>query len=109
MNGESRQSGVLVGEVARAIEEQMKEGDPELNTWEKMKVSDAKRLRRIIHESDRSEKMYRVQNDMGKLMHHDVQALLSLWQVWHWDDAKGGWLDPGLYAKARREEVEYIR
>ena len=38
----------------------------------------------------------------------DEQALLNLWQGWHWDDTKGGWLDPELCAKARREEVEYI-
>ena len=33
----------------------------------------------------------------------------SVWEGWHWDDNKGGWLDPELCAKARREEVEYIR
>ena len=33
----------------------------------------------------------------------------SAWEGWHWDDNKGGWLDPELCAKARREEVEYIR
>ena len=27
----------------------------------------------------------------------------------HWDDNTGRWLDPELCAKARREEVEYIR
>ena len=32
-----------------------------------------------------------------------------MWEGWHWDDNKGGWLDPELCAKARREEVEYIR
>ena len=26
----------------------------------------------------------------------------------HWDDNNGGWLDPEVCAKARREEVEYI-
>ena len=46
---------------------------------------------------------------MGKLMHHDEQELLSVWEGWHWDDNKGGWLDPELCARARREEVEYIR
>ena len=29
--------------------------------------------------------------------------------VWDKDDNKGGWLDPELCAKARREEVEYFR
>ena len=46
---------------------------------------------------------------MGRLMHHDEQELLSVWEGWHWDDNKGGWLDPRLCAKARQEEVEYIR
>ena len=41
-------------------------------------------------------------------MHHDEQELLSIWEGWHRDD-KGGWLDPELCAKARREEVEHIR
>ena len=39
-------------------------------------------------------------------MHHDEQDLLS---VWEGDDNKGGWPDPELCARARREEVEYIR
>ena len=43
-----------------------------------------------------------------KLMHHDEQEL-STWEGWHWDDNKGRWLDPELCARARREEVEYIR
>ena len=42
-------------------------------------------------------------------MHHDELELLSLGEVWHWDDNKGGWLDPELCANARREEVEYTR
>ena len=32
-----------------------------------------------------------------------------MWEGWHWDDNKGGWLDPELCTKSRREEVEYIR
>ena len=43
------------------------------------------------------------------LMHHDEQELLSVWEGWHWDDNKGGWLDPELCAQTRREEVEYTR
>ena len=50
-----------------------------------------------------------MQDEMGKLMHHHEQELLSLWEGWHWDDNTGGWLDPELCAKARREEGEYIR
>ena len=42
-------------------------------------------------------------------MHQDEQELLSVWEGWHWDDNKGGRLDPELCAKARREEVKYIR
>ena len=48
-------------------------------------------------------------DEMVQLVHHDEQGLLSLWEGWHWDDNKGGWLDPELCAKAGREEVEYIR
>ena len=43
-----------------------------------------------------------------KLVHYDEQALLSVWQGWHWDDTEGGWLDLELCAKARREE-QYTR
>ena len=39
-------------------------------------------------------------------MYQDEQELLSVWEGWHWDDNKGGWLDPELCAKARKEEVE---
>ena len=46
---------------------------------------------------------------MVKLMHHDDQELRSLWEGWHWDGNKDGWLDPELCAKATREEVEYMR
>ena len=37
------------------------------------------------------------------------RGLLSLWEDWHWDDSKGGWLHPDLCGKARCEEVVYIR
>ena len=42
-------------------------------------------------------------------MYQDEQELLSVWEGWHWDDNKGGWLDPELCAKARKEEVECTR
>ena len=63
----------------------------------------------MVHENDISKRLSRVQNEMGRLMHHDAQELLSVWEGWHWDDNKGGWLDPELCANVRREEVEYIR
>ena len=57
---------MLVREVARATEEQMKKDEQEMNTWEeKNKVSDAKWLRGIV----------RFQNEMRRLIHHDEQAL----------------------------------
>ena len=50
-----------------------------------------------------------MQDELGKLMHHE-QELLRLWEGWHWDDNKGGWrLDPEVCVKARREKVEYVR
>ena len=49
-----------------------------------------------------------VQDDMEKLTHHDGHCS-ACGKGWHWDDTNGGWLDPELCAKARREEVEYSR
>ena len=83
------------------MEEQLKEDqqEPEM----------LRRIRKIVHENDKNKGFSHVQHDMGRLMHHDGQKLLSVWEGWHWDDTKGGWLDPDLCAQARREEVEYIR
>ena len=72
-------------------------------------MEDAKRICRIVHENDKSKGLSHVQNEMGRLMPHDEQELLSVWERWHSDDNKSGWLDPELCATARREEVEYIR
>ena len=92
------------------MEEQLKEDQQELETREKKrKVEDVKRIRRIVRENDKNKDLSHVQNEMGKLMHHDEQELFSVWEGWHWDDNRGGWLDPELCAKARREEVEYVR
>ena len=33
-----------------------------------------------------------MQDEMGNLMHHDQQELLSLWEGWHWDDNQGAWV-----------------
>ena len=63
----------------------------------------------LFTKSDKSKGTSHVQDEVEKLMHQDEQELLSLWEGWHWFDDKGGWLDQELCAKARREEVEYIR
>ena len=43
--------------------------------------------------------------ELSALTHEDPIR----WQsTAYWDDAKGGWLDPELVAKARAEEMEYI-
>ena len=68
-----------------------------------------KRICRIVHANDKSKGLSDVQNEMGRLMHHDEQELLSVREGWHWDDNKGGWLDLEACAQARREDVEYIR
>ena len=52
--------------------------------------------------------MSHVLNETEKLVHHDERKLFSVWERWHWDDNRGGWFDPELCAKAKREEVEYI-
>ena len=102
------QTATWVRQVALAMVEQMSENQQELKMRKpKKKAKDAKKMRGIVHENDKSKGPSHVQDEMGKLMHHDEQELLSLWEGWHWDDNKGGWLDPELCAKARREEVEY--
>ena len=76
------------------------EGLLELEMWERRKrAEDASRICGITHE----------EAEMGNLMHQDEQELLSLWEGRHWDDSNGGWLDLEPCAKARREQVEYIR
>ena len=93
-------------EAARAIDEQLKKDEQEVEMREQRKrAEDANRMCSIIHERGLS----LVEAEMEKLMHQDEQELLSVWEGRHWDDNKGGWLDPELCANARREEVEYIR
>ena len=93
------------------MEEQLREDEQELKTQEqKKKANDAKkRIRGIVHEHDKNKGTNHVQDEMGTLMHDDEQELLGLWEGCRWDDNKGGWLGLGLCAKARREDVEYIR
>ena len=57
----------------------------------------------------RSKRLSHLPIAMGRPMRHDEQELVSVWEGWHCDDNKGGWLDPELCAKARLEQVEYIR
>ena len=69
----------------------MQEDEQLPNTWgQKKKVSDAERLRGIVHEADRSEGMERVQNERGN-------SYITMSK--HLDEATGGWLDPDLCAK----------
>ena len=98
---EGERTGTWVRQAARATEV----GDE----GKEEKVEDVKKIRGIVHEKDKRKGSRRVQIEVGKLMHHDEQELLSVWEGWHWDDNKGGWLDRELCAKARQEEVEYIR
>ena len=104
------QTGSWIRQVARAMEEELKEDQQELETREKKrKVEDVKRIRRIVRGNNKNKDLSHVQSEMGKLMDYDEQELPSVWEGWHWDDNKGGWLDLELCAKVRREEAEYIR
>ena len=107
---EKEQKGTWVRQVAGAMEEQLREDKEGLETHEqKKKTEDAKRIRGIVHDNNKNKRLSRVQNEMGNLIHHGDQELLSVWEGWHWDGNKGGWLDPELCARTRREVVEYIR
>ena len=87
----------------------MREDQQESKTRKQKEAKDAMTIRGVVHKTDKYKGTSHVQAEMGKLMHHDEQELLSLWEGWLWNNNKGGWLDPKLRAKARREEVEYIR
>ena len=88
----------------------MRQDQEGLETHEqRRKTEDAKRIRGTVHDNNKNKRLSRVQNETVNLMHHDEQELLSVWEGWHWDDNKGGWLDPELCSRARREEVECIR
>ena len=47
---------------------------------QKRKAEDAKSIRGIVHESDKHKRTGHGQDEIGKLMHHDEQELLSLWE-----------------------------
>ena len=52
-----QQTGTWAHEVARAMEEQLREDKQELKTWDQKKKSkDAKRMRGIVHENDKKTK-----------------------------------------------------
>ena len=38
-----------------------------------------------------------------------MQEMNSIREEKHWDDAKGGWLDPVLVRKAREEEMQHVK
>ena len=95
-------------QAARAREEQLKKDKQELEMRERRKrAEDANRICSITHENAENKRLSHVQNEMGNLMHHDEQELLSVWEGWQWDDIKGGWLDPELCTRARREEKKW--
>ena len=72
-------TGPWVRQVAQTMEEQLKEDQQELETREhQRKVEDAERIRRIVHENDKNKGVGHVQDEMGRLMHHDEQELLSV-------------------------------
>ena len=108
--GKREQTGTSVREAARAIDEQLKKDKQELEMREQRKrAEDASMICSIINGNAENKGLSLMEAEMRKLMHQDEQELLSVREGWHWDDNKGGWLDPELCAKARREEVEYIR
>ena len=90
------------------MEEQLREYEQELKTREQKK---AKRIHEVDNENDKYKITSHVHDEMGKLMHHDEtgtacgKACLGMTT----EAGGGGWLDPELCAKARREEVEYFR
>ena len=92
-------------QVGEEVEEQRRD-QQELKTREqKRKAEDAKRIRGFVHDYNLNKRMSHVQNEIWKLVHHDEHEQLSVWEGCQWGDNKGGWLDPEMCVKARREEV----
>ena len=83
------QTGTWVRQVDRAMEAQFRDDQQDLkNEGTEEESRGAKRIRGIAHEDDRNKGSSHVQDEMRKLMHHDEQDLLSLWEGCHWDDIK---------------------
>ena len=55
-------------------------------------MEDVHRIRRMVHENGRSKRLSLMQDEMGRLMHHDEQELLRRVEFWHWDNNKAGGL-----------------
>ena len=79
-----KRTGTWVHQVARAMEEQLREDQQALKTREQKKNGkDAKMIRGIVPESDKNKGTSHVQDEMEKLMHHEEQELLNMWEGWH--------------------------
>ena len=103
------QTGSWVRHVAQAMDEQSKEDQQELETRKKKRnVEDAKRTRGIVRENDKNKDLSHVHSEMGNLMHHDEQELLSVWEGWHWKTKVGG-LIRSCALKPGERKKEYIR
>ena len=76
---------------------------------QRRKAEDAKRIRGIVHENDKNNMLSHVQKEMGRLVHHDEQELLSKWEAWHWDVNKGGWPRSGAVRQGKtRRSGEHL-
>ena len=73
------QTGTWVHQIARAMEEQLRDDQQELKTREqKKKAKDARRIRGIVHENDKNKRTSHVQDEMVKTHVQDEQELLTL-------------------------------
>ena len=72
-------------------------------------MEDVHRIRRMVHENDKSKRLSHMKNEMGRLMHNDEQELLRhVGRFGIGMTTKAGGLIRGC-APRRGEEVEYIR
>ena len=75
------QTGTWVHQVARAMEVQLREDQQELKTREhKKKAQTAKGYASLFMKTTPNKGTTHVQDEMWKLMHHDEQELLSVWE-----------------------------
>ena len=89
---------------------QLREDQQELRIREqKNKAKDARRIRGTVHENDKNKRTVTCKMKWRNSCITMSRNCSACGEGWHCDDKKGGWVDTGLCAKARREEVEYIR
>ena len=93
------------------MEAQFREDQQDLKTREQKRKAEVQRgYAGLLMKMTGTKRTSHVQDEMRKLMHHDEQDLLSLWEGCHWDDIKkAGGLIQNCAPRKDVQTVECIR